>query len=168
MARWLIHEAQWTTLSTNSADVSGVPFGETVSFSDGPRDNSTGIPFFYLMSLEPTGINIAKDNRASLSVAEKQIPGQCSKVDAQSPICAKVTLRGRLVRVVDGQELDFARESLFSRHPEMESWPHNEEHDFEFFKLNLEHVFLLDTFGGPPYISVSDYLGVDLNQGDQQ
>lgn len=52
MARWLVHKSDWGTLSTISRQLSSwhqpVPFGNAVSFSDGPTDQSTGRLLFYL------------------------------------------------------------------------------------------------------------------------
>jgi hypothetical protein len=69
------------------------------------------------------------------------------------------------LKVVDRQspEADMAKTALFSKHPEMEGWPKN--HNFEIFKLDIEHIFLIDWFGGPKPISPSEYLEYGRNQG---
>jgi hypothetical protein len=35
-------------------------------------------------------------------------------------------------------------------------WP--EDHNFQFFKLQIENIFLIDWFGGPKPLSVDEYL----------
>ena len=57
----------------------------------------------------------------------------------------------QMVRV-DADEAPQAQAALFSRHPEMATWP--SDHDFEFWKLNIKHIFLLDFYGGAPDLTV--------------
>ena len=64
-----------------------------VSFSDGVPDKSTGIPYFYLTTLDPTARNALKDHRSSLTISEYPL-GTCGKADPESPVCAKITLTG--------------------------------------------------------------------------
>eukprot|EP00958_Prasinococcus_capsulatus_P026553 scaffold4868_cov416-Prasinococcus_capsulatus_cf.AAC.18 len=55
--------------------------------------------------------------------------------------------------LVGETEQEDAQAALFSRHPEMRTWPAG--HDFQFWKLQVHHLFLLDFYGGAPDISVS-------------
>lgn len=66
-----------------------------VSFSDGLPDEGSGIPYFYLTSLDPTAKNAKEDPRASLAISENPI-GTCGKSDPESPDCAKITLTGKV------------------------------------------------------------------------
>lgn len=131
-----------------------------VSFSDGEPGKGSGIPYFYLTTLDPTARNALKDHRASLTISEYPI-GTCGKVDPENPTCAKITLTGKL-KVANGgpKEEIFAKNALFSKHPEMKDWP--KDHNFEFFKLDIEDIFLIDWFGGPKPLTVDQYLQAKL------
>ena len=162
-ARWLAAQNTWGVLSTISSDLSGAPFGNVVSYSDGVPGESHGIPYFYLTTLDPTARDALEDERTSFTLSEFPL-GTCGKVDPENPTCAKLTLTGKL-KVVDHKspEADLAKTALFSKHPEMEGWPKN--HHFEIFKLEIENIFLIDWFGGPKPISPSQYLDYGRDQG---
>ena len=68
-----------------------------VSFSDGEPGKGSGIPYFYLTTLDPTARNALKDPRASLTISEHPI-GTCGKTDPENPTCAKLTLNGKVCR----------------------------------------------------------------------
>lgn len=71
------------------------------------------------------------------------------------------------------EEYNFAQDALFSRHPAMKSWPkgndfYNEtkfffskglfvDHHFFVAKIDIEHVGVIDYFGGVKHVSVADY-----------
>ncbi|PIA62258.1 hypothetical protein AQUCO_00200324v1 [Aquilegia coerulea] len=155
-ARWLASQNTWGVLSTISLELKGAPFGNVVSFSDGLPDKGSGIPYFYLTTLDPTARNALKDERASLTVSEFST-GSCGKKDPENPSCAKLTLSGKL-KLVQGntKEAESAASALFAKHPEMKGWPKN--HNFNFYKLDIEDIFLIDWFGGPKPITVDQYL----------
>lgn len=61
MARYLVHRNDWGTLSTISRHLSKhslVPYGNAVSYSDGPKGNSTGRLLFYLTKLDATAFDL--------------------------------------------------------------------------------------------------------------
>lgn len=155
-ARWLVAQNSWGVLNTISSELGGAPFGNVVSFSDGPPNEGSGIPYFYLTALDPTARNALVDKRSSLTISEYPL-GTCGKIDPENPTCAKITLTGKLL-VVDGksEEAKVARHALFSKHPEMEGWPKG--HNFQIFKLEIENIFLIDWFGGAKPLTVYDYL----------
>uniref|UniRef100_A0A0C9RHU3 TSA: Wollemia nobilis Ref_Wollemi_Transcript_19717_836 transcribed RNA sequence n=1 Tax=Wollemia nobilis TaxID=56998 RepID=A0A0C9RHU3_9CONI len=154
-ARWLVSQNTWGILSTTSIDLQGVPFGNVVSFSDGPPGKETGIPYFYLTSLDPTARDLQKDSHCSFTVSEVPL-GTCKETDPENPTCSKLTLTGKMELIMNGPEADFAAQALFSKHGEMTDWP--ADHDFHFFKLVIENIFLIDWFGGPKPLSVEEYL----------
>ncbi|CAL0321774.1 unnamed protein product [Lupinus luteus] len=155
-ARWLVSQNFWGVLSTISNDLSGSPFGNVVSFSDGLPNEGKGIPYFYLTTLDPTAKNGLKDPRASFTLSEYPL-GTCGKADPESPTCSKITLSGKF-KLVDEKstEASFAKDALFSKHSEMKDWPKG--HNFQFFKLEIENIFLISWFGGPKPITVKEYL----------
>ncbi|KAL2523382.1 Pyridoxamine 5'-phosphate oxidase family protein [Forsythia ovata] len=142
--------------STISSDWGGAPFGNVVSFSDGLPDKGKGIPYFYLTCLDPTASNALKDQRSSLTLSEYSL-GTCGNTDPENPICAKITLIGKL-KLVDGnsKEAEFGRTVLFVKHPEMKGWP--KSHNFQVFKLEIENIFMINWFGGPKPLTVDQYL----------
>ena len=66
MARYLVHRNDWGTLSTISRHLSKhsvVPYGNAVSYSDGPKGNSTGRLLFYLTKLDATAFDLEVRNQ---------------------------------------------------------------------------------------------------------
>ncbi|KAK9194705.1 hypothetical protein WN944_005412 [Citrus x changshan-huyou] len=130
---------------TISSDLGGAPFGNVVSFSDGLPNEGSGVPYFYLTTLDPTARNALRDKRSSLAISEYPL-GTCGERDPENPACAKITLTGKLVLVdVSTKEAEFAEHALFTKHPEMMDWP--EDHNFQIFKLEIEDIFLINWFG---------------------
>lgn len=160
-ARWLVSSNFWGVLNTISTDLDGAPFGNVVSFSDGLPDQGSGIPYFYLTTLDPTARNALIDERASFTVSEYPL-GTCGKKDPENPTCSKISLTGKLKLVnKKSKEAEFARNALFAKHSEMMDWP--EDHDFQVFKLEIENIFLIDWYGGPKPLTVEEYLHHKLN-----
>uniref|UniRef100_A0A5B6ZUM1 CREG-like beta-barrel domain-containing protein n=2 Tax=Davidia involucrata TaxID=16924 RepID=A0A5B6ZUM1_DAVIN len=161
-ARWLVSQSSWGSLNTISSDMGGAPFGNVVSFSDGLPDKGHGIPYFYLTTLDPTASNALKDQRSSFTISEYPI-GTCGKTDPENPTCAKITLTGKL-QVLNGNsnETEFAQTALFTKHPEMKDWP--KDHNFQFFKLEIEDIFMINWFGGPKPLTVDQYLHAKMNK----
>ncbi|PKA51463.1 hypothetical protein AXF42_Ash002828 [Apostasia shenzhenica] len=62
------------------------------------------------------------------------------------------------LKLVNNQssEAEFARKALFTKHPEMEGWPNG--HKFEFFRLDIENIFLIDWYGGAKPLTPTEYL----------
>ncbi|KAG8574632.1 hypothetical protein GDO81_009254 [Engystomops pustulosus] len=92
---------------------------------------------------------------ASLTMSLAQTP-YCreEKYDPQSPLCAHIILSGSVQKVND-TETDKAKLALFSRHPEMATWPR--DHDWFFAKLNITNVWVLDYFGGIKTVTPEEY-----------
>lgn len=74
--------------------------------------------------------------------------------DPEDPRCARLTLTGKMVEV-GPEELDFAKEAMFSRHPVMKKWP--PEHDWFFMKLVLQQVWLQHWVGGVSVVPLEEY-----------
>lgn len=154
MARWLVSQSDWGVLSTISIHLKGMPWGNVASFSDGPVGSSNGTPFFYLSKMDPTPNDIESDPRCSLSLSEAPL-GSCGGVDTENPTCARLTLSGNMKELTDKEELDFAAQALFSKHPEMPDWPKG--HKWIFYKLEIVDIFLIDYYGGAKPITVDEY-----------
>ncbi|CAH3194316.1 unnamed protein product [Porites evermanni] len=61
---------------------------------------------------------------------------------------------------VGPDEIKFAQNALFSRHPVMKSWP--KFHDWQTLKLEIVNVWMQDIYGPADIIPVKDYLKVKL------
>ena len=157
-ARWLAHNTVWCSLSTiNSREREGSPFGNIASFSDGARDKSTGSLYMLHSSLDASIIDVVANSLVSFSVSEMQT-GYCQgkEYDAEDPRCARLSIGGRLVLVPD-DEIEDAKVALFDKHPGMESWYSNNGnsgHDFRFWKVDIEEIWLVDFFGGAANIKL--------------
>ncbi|CAM4392148.1 unnamed protein product [Eretmochelys imbricata] len=156
-ARFLTHYNGWGFLATESTQekIQGVPFGNCLLISDGPINNSTGIPFFYVTSKDNTVTDLMKNSVASLTLPEAE-GDFCRKniIDPEDPRCARLTLTGQMV-MVPPEEMEFAKQAMFSRHPVMRKWPRN--YEWFFMKMNIEHIWLQNWYGGVSTIAVEEY-----------
>ncbi|KAM9328218.1 protein CREG1 [Pholidichthys leucotaenia] len=157
VARFIAHQCDWASMATISTHppVVGQPFSNVFSVSDGPPDSSSGVPYLYLTRLEVSVQDLQENPQASLSMSLAQTDYCRSQgFDPQSPLCAHIMLSGS-VQEVNGTEADFAKASLFSRHPEMINWP--TDHNWFFAKFNITQVWVLDYFGGVKIVSPDEY-----------
>ena len=162
-ARYLLHYTNWSVIGTTSSlyKISGVPvpFTNVVAISDGPMDNSTGIPYFYVSLVDPSVKDIAKNDVVCISMSEMETSYCESKhFDPELPPCARLTLCGQF-KHVSGDEKTFALNAMFSRFPDMKDWPSS--HDFFPAKLDLSLIWILDYFGGATLVSATDYFKAD-------
>ncbi|XP_061576486.1 protein CREG1 [Cololabis saira] len=157
VARFVAHQCDWASMATISthAPLVGRPFSNLFSVSDGPRGASSGVPYLYLTRMEISVQDLKVDPRASLSMSLAQTD-YCRQqgYDPQSPLCAHIILSGSVLEV-NGTEADFAKKSLFSRHPEMIDWP--VDHGWFFAKFNITQVLVLDYFGGVKTVTPEEY-----------
>ncbi|XP_004471817.1 protein CREG2 [Dasypus novemcinctus] len=156
-ARFLAHANSWGCLATVSAQekIQGLPFGNCLPISDGPFSNSTGIPFFYVTLKNPAVADLMKEPMASLMLPESE--GEfCRKntVDPEDARCARLTLTGQMA-AVPPEEVEFAKQAMFSRHPVMRKWPRH--YEWFFMKMRIEHVWLQKWYGGVADISREEY-----------
>ncbi|KAJ7319714.1 hypothetical protein JRQ81_019225 [Phrynocephalus forsythii] len=156
-ARFLAHRSPWGFLATTSAQdkIQGTPFGNCLSLSDGPTDNSTGVPFFYVTPKDNVVADLMKNPIASLTFPEAE-GDFCRKpiVDPDDPRCARLTLTGQMV-TVPPEEIEFAKQALFSRHSVMRKWPRS--YEWFFMKMNIEHVWLQNWYGGIVAVDLEEY-----------
>lgn len=161
MCRWLVHEGSWGTISTLNKDT-GAPASGVSSHSDGPKDVPSGRLYFYLTPMDSTAKDLEVDNRCAYTVTESALPGGCGETDPEDPTCAKISVVGHMQRVPTGEEMEMAREAMFSRHPEMADWP--TDHSFQFYELHIQQVNLLDWYGGMHEVSKEEYFGADFSR----
>ncbi|KAK6145934.1 hypothetical protein DH2020_019803 [Rehmannia glutinosa] len=156
--RWLVSQGSWGVL--NTLDNHSVPFGNVMSYSDG----GTGIPYFYLtITYDPTGMNALRNPKSSFTLSEYELGSCNATTDPQSPICAKITLSGKLRMLrQNSKEAVFAQSALFTDHPQLAGWPTEEERGFRFFKLVIENIFLVNSYNLPRNLTVSQYLQANM------
>lgn len=161
-ARYIAHYSDWGVVGTISTmpNISGRPFTNIISFCDGPLDNSTGTPYFYVMDEDASMKDIKQNPLISLSMSEKMFSYcQTNHLDPEDPRCARLTLGGKMVSVASSEKR-FALDCLFARHPAMKGW--SIAHKFYPTKLEIETVWLIDFFGGASIIPVKEYYAVKL------
>ncbi|CAL7951613.1 unnamed protein product [Xylocopa violacea] len=167
MARYIVNQGDWVSVATMSTrkDIESFPVATLVSYADGLLGNGSGIPYLYLTPLDFTAQDLAviitktcKDNRASLLFTLAQ--GEYCKTkrwDPMDPRCARVILTGKVKPLKnESSEYVTAAKAFFQRHPGLVNMP--PDHRFYFAKLKIISIVVLDTFGGPKYVSVKDYL----------
>lgn len=156
-ARYIAHNSDWGVLSTISTKetIKGIPFGNVFSVSDGPLDNSTGIIYFYVTPMDDSVSDLKMNPHASLTFSEAE-GDFCRQMlyDPEDPRCARLTLTGKMTEVPP-EDVSFAKEALFSRHPVMAKWPVS--HKWFFMRLELIQVWLQDWVGGTSLIPLEDY-----------
>lgn len=157
-ARWMVHNNKWGTFSTiNSRERAGTPFGNIASFSDGAPNESTGTLYFLHSNLDSSMKDVLVNDSVSFTLSEAQL-GYCEQMefDEEDPRCARLSLGGRLVEVSDKMELEEAKTAVFAKHPSMREWYGGDDdpsgHDFKFWKMELEEIWLVDFFGGAAHI----------------
>uniref|UniRef100_A0A8I3MQE5 Cellular repressor of E1A stimulateds 1 n=1 Tax=Canis lupus familiaris TaxID=9615 RepID=A0A8I3MQE5_CANLF len=162
VARFVAHVCDWGALASLSTDpaVRGWAFADVLSLSDGPPGAGSGVPYFYLSPLQQSVGNLQENPHATLTMSLAQT-NFCRKkgFDPQSPLCAHIILSGTVTKV-NQTEMDFAKHSLFVRHPEMKTWPSS--HNWFFAKLNITNIWVLDYFGGPKIVTPEEYYNVTV------
>ncbi|XP_016046143.1 protein CREG1 isoform X2 [Erinaceus europaeus] len=160
VARFVTHVSGWGALATISANpaVRGRPFVDVLSLSDGPPGSGSGVPYFYLSPLMQTVQDLQENLYSTLTLSLAQT-SYCVNhgFDPQSPLCAHTMLSGTVTKVNE-TELDFAKTSLFTRHPAMKTWPSS--HNWFFAKLNITNIWVVDYFGGAKVVTPEEYYNV--------
>lgn len=174
-ARWMSHTLDWGVLSTRSSRLDdSPPFGNVYSFIDGPCEESTGIPYFYGSAMDQSFKDLCMDDAASFTLSEASLPFTCGGVnldgckisamggDPENPLCARLTMTGKLVEIEEGsEEFKKVQSWLFQRHPAMASWPAN--HGWVIGKLVVDDIWFIDYFGGAVIMNVDDYFEAELD-----
>ena len=154
-----------------------MPFGNVYSFIDGSCHNATGTPYFYGTYKDLSFQDIQSHPYASLTLSEASLSTTCRSRtdpvveasctvqggDPESPLCARLTMSGRMVEVSsssfeDRDEFEFARQAFFTRHPQMATWP--EDHHWVVAKLVVTDIALIDYFGGATFLAPDEYFAV--------
>ena len=174
-ARWMVHSLNFGVLSTISSRLPDQPpFGNVYSFVDGLCNTSSGVPYFYGTYMDQSFKDSKENPSASFTLSEASLPSLCAGKDPikacashtglgdpENPICARLTLTGKLVEVPSStKEYEEAKNALLQRHPVMQHWPTG--HNWIVAKLEIEDIWFIDYFGGASILSVDDYFSVNL------
>jgi hypothetical protein len=80
----------------------GAPWGNVRDVADGVGANSTGLPYLYLPTPDPTALDLAADDHATISFSEAAVAARvvngtavCGGADAEDPTCGRIHLNGR-------------------------------------------------------------------------
>ena len=112
-------------------------------------------------------LSAAALNSACLSASSKHdiikegsciIGGEFGWGDPELPVCARMTMTGKLVEVTDSVEKGWAQDALFARHKSMSGWPG--DHQWLVAKLEVADIWMLDMFGGATVLDLDDYFAV--------
>lgn len=164
MARYLVHRSDWTSMGTNSLQFPGFPMVNIISIADSARnEKSTGNVYFYLTDLDFTGQDLAKDNKMTMMLTQDQ-DMSCRKTntDSMEPTCARIMLTGSIQKLEpNSKEYSFALNSMVSRHPASKKWVVT--HTFYLCKLMIQNIVVLDYYGGPHYVTISDYYNANYD-----
>lgn len=164
-ARWLVYNSLWTAVSTRSVRLQGKPWGNIRSIADGVGENSTGLPFFYLPTPDPSAVDIREDPRVTISLTEAALGERvvngseiCNDMDAEDPTCGRIHLNGKAVPI-DKSKIERAEASLGTRHP-YASWlaTGGAHTGGTYYTIEIESIDFLDMYGGPAPITVAEYL----------
>jgi len=166
-ARWLVGQSLWTTISTVSTKDEGNAFGNIRSVVDGACFlSSTGLPFFYIPSPDPTAVDIASNDFVALSFTEASLPqlvGEdgkiCGGMDPEDPTCAKISLTGYARPVDDDDQIEVAKNAFAAQHPRASWLSGGGAHTGgSYYTLELEGIEFFRNYGGMADLSVDDYL----------
>ena len=167
-ARWLVSHATWASIGTISVHLGGAAWANVRSVADGVGANSTGLPYFYLPTPDPTAVDIRANSHATVSVSEAALHERvdasgkaCGGMDAEDPSCARLHISGTL-KPLTGADKGRAEAALGSRHPLAPWLASGGAHTGgNYFTIEASSLTFLDWYGGPAKLSVKDYLAAD-------
>eukprot|EP00056_Hartaetosiga_gracilis_P019847 m.16283 g.16283 ORF g.16283 m.16283 type:complete len:211 (+) comp7981_c0_seq1:140-772(+) len=161
-ARWLAHNTTYGVMSTIS-HINGFPFGNIFSFADGPVNKSTGHLYFYASPIDASMVDFQWSKKGSFTVTQEDT-GTCA-LDPEDPTCARLVFSGTMRNCTEAEK-PFAREALFTRHPEMKDWSPTTFHHFEFLTMDLVQVWMVNHYGGAAIIDPKDYYSATPQKGN--
>lgn len=169
MARYLVHKSNWTSMGTISSVplIRGSPMVNVISIADSALNApSTGNIYFLLTDLDFTAQDLNKNNTLTTLFTEDQDLACTERgTDSMEPTCARVIITGKAKRL-DPTSAEHARadEWYTNRHPASVHW--RKSHLFYFCKLDIEHIAVLDFYGGPHFVSTDDYYNANYDSAE--
>lgn len=167
MARYLVHKSNWTSMGTISSlsTIHGFPMVNVISIADSAlNEPSTGHIYFLLTSLDFTGQDLDVNNKLTALFTEDQdLACTSNNTDTMEPTCARVIFVGKVNRLTpDTDEYRQADKWYTNRHPASIHW--RKTHAFYFCELKIEHIAVLDFYGGAHNVSVDDYYNANYDK----
>lgn len=163
-ARWMAHHLDFGVLSTSSTSSAykGVAFGNPHLFADGSMDNSTANLYWYISRKDASMQDIAANPEATFALSDQTLGSYCTTEDAdpEDPRCMRCVFIGYMKEVAAAGK-PAAKKALFSRHPEMETWPSDQ--GYKFLTMHIEAVLLIDMLGNTSHVKPTDYSGASLS-----
>lgn len=169
MARYLVNKSNWTSMGTisNLSTIYGFPMVNVISIADSALNApSTGRIYFLLTDLDFTGQDLSVQNKLTALFSEDQdLACTSNGTDTMEPICARVIITGKMRRLNDNtKEYSEADEAYTSRHPASMNW--RKSHRFYFCTMDIDHIAVLDFYGGAHLVSAEDYYNANFDSND--
>ncbi|KAJ8675777.1 hypothetical protein QAD02_011563 [Eretmocerus hayati] len=163
MARYIVNEAEWTSIATISTreDIVGYPFVNLKSHSDGQKGQGNGVPYLYLTPMDFSGKDVETNANATLLMSLVQGSWCAQKnYDPMDPRCARIILTGKVKKISENDtEHEIAKEAIFGRHEWLAHMP--PDHGFYFAKFDIETIAVIAKFGGAEYVPLKEYYAAD-------
>lgn len=166
IARYLVHKSNWTSMGTISTEPAllNFPMVNVISIADSALNApSTGRIYFLLTNLDFTGQDLAVNNKLTALFTEDQdLSCTTNHTDTMEPICARVIFVGQMQKLQPNtNEYKWADNAFTDRHPASLNW--RQTHAFYLCKFNIEHIAVLDFYGGPHYVNIEDYYNANYD-----
>ncbi|XP_061399213.1 protein CREG1-like [Musca vetustissima] len=167
IARKLVHQTDWAAVGTISQKpaIKDYPMVNIISINDNDgQQKSTGRIQFLLTDLDFTGADRKVNNRTTFLFTDEQRL-HCSQAipstDPMEPKCARAVISGQIKKLdKDSPDYSPAEASFIKRHPAAENWI--KRHNFYLCELEIENIYVLDSYGGPQNIKADDYYNIKL------
>merc|ERR1719463_132032 len=186
----MVHSLDWGVVSSISSRLGGgsggedsqvIPFGNVYSFVDASCDRSTGIPYLYGTYMDQTFADTLHNDKVALTLSESSLASACPRREAidacllapvsvsgdpENPLCARLTLTGKLVPLAaNSDEHKAAKRAFFERHPSMQDWP---DHGWVVAKIEIEDIWFIDFFGGAAIVDPEEYFAVGVDDDEEK
>ena len=148
LARWILWESQFGSLATIGEG--GYPYASLVGVAPLPD----GSPVLLLSDLAKHTLNIRRDRRVSLLLAQK--------TQGDPLAAARLTVMGK----IEEQDKNTVRARYLARHPEAKKYA--EFADFGFWRIAVESGHLVATFGKIVSLTADELLGHGALKWPQQ
>ena len=142
-ARTLLRSQEKALLSTHSFSKTGYPFGSVTTY----MTDHQGHPIIYVSHLAQHTKNIKQNPQMSLLVS------QDNEDDINAG--ARLTLLGR-AELVNQDEVEELAAKFFLKFPESQQY--QDTHDFEFYRIKVDHVRYIGGFGQIFWLDVNQFI----------
>ena len=101
--------------------------------------------------------DVSVDSKVTFTLSEEFVHDSCmnQQIDPEDPRCVRLVFGGKIRDITGSDEGNDAKSALFQRHPSMSKWP--ADHHWKIVTLDIDYIWMIDTFGGASIIDVDDY-----------